>query len=300
MLDAQHFGVPQRRRRVFVVGYIGDWRPALAVLLERESLSRHPAPRGKAGKSAPTVPSRRTAGGGLGTDFDTDGGLIAGTLQAAGSRSRGAGTDPGMIAEAFGGGNGSGPINIATARTAHGGPAGRLDFDSETFIAHSLRAEGFDASEDGTGRGAPLVAAHAFDARQRDVIEYGDRAGPLDTDAYSQAIAFDCKSSGQNGFGVGDISATLRGMGHKDSHTNGGGHASVYHASAVRRLTPRECERLQGFPDDFTLVPHRGRPMADGPRYKMLGNSMAVPVLGWIGRRIEAVEAILEARAVAA
>jgi len=64
--------------------------------------------------------------------------------------------------------------------------------------------------------------------------------------------------------------------------------------SAVRRLTPRECERLQGFPDDFTLVPHRGKPMADGPRYKMLGNSMAVPVVRWIGERIAAVDAIAE------
>ena len=54
----------------------------------------------------------------------------------------------------------------------------------------------------------------------------------------------------------------------------------------VRRLTPRECERLQGFPDDWTLVPHRGKPAADGPRYKAIGNSMAVPVMRWIGSRI--------------
>jgi DNA (cytosine-5)-methyltransferase 1 len=58
--------------------------------------------------------------------------------------------------------------------------------------------------------------------------------------------------------------------------------------TAIRRLTPRECERLQGFPDDFTLVPVRGKPAADGPRYKALGNSMAVPVMSWIGKRIEA------------
>ena len=60
----------------------------------------------------------------------------------------------------------------------------------------------------------------------------------------------------------------------------------------VRRLTPRECERLQGFPDDFTLVPYRNRMMADGPRYKMLGNSMAVPVMRWIGERIAKVDAL--------
>jgi hypothetical protein len=62
---------------------------------------------------------------------------------------------------------------------------------------------------------------------------------------------------------------------------------------AVRRLTPRECERLQGFPDDYTLVEYRGKLAADGPRYKALGNSMAVPVMRWIGERIAAVDAIL-------
>jgi DNA (cytosine-5)-methyltransferase 1 len=62
--------------------------------------------------------------------------------------------------------------------------------------------------------------------------------------------------------------------------------------SSVRRLTPRECERLQGFPDDYTLIPYRGKPAADGPRYKALGNSMAVPVMRWIGQRIAMIEAI--------
>ena len=60
----------------------------------------------------------------------------------------------------------------------------------------------------------------------------------------------------------------------------------------VRRLTPIECEKLQGFPPDWTLIPHRGKPAADGPRYKAIGNSMAVPVVRWIGERIAAVDAI--------
>jgi site-specific DNA-cytosine methylase len=59
---------------------------------------------------------------------------------------------------------------------------------------------------------------------------------------------------------------------------------------AVRRLTPRECERLQGFPDDYTLVEYRKKPAADGPRYRALGNSMAVPVMRWIGERIQQVD----------
>jgi len=66
----------------------------------------------------------------------------------------------------------------------------------------------------------------------------------------------------------------------------------LQHGAGVRRLTPRECERLQGFPDDYTLVPHRGKPAADGPRYKALGNLMAVPVMRWIGERIAKMEAL--------
>jgi DNA (cytosine-5)-methyltransferase 1 len=68
------------------------------------------------------------------------------------------------------------------------------------------------------------------------------------------------------------------------------------HGMAVRRLTPRECERLQGFPDDYTLVEYRGKLASDGPRYRALGNSMAVPVMRWIGQRIAAVDAILHDR----
>jgi DNA (cytosine-5)-methyltransferase 1 len=71
---------------------------------------------------------------------------------------------------------------------------------------------------------------------------------------------------------------------------------AVMKGSAVRRLTPRECERLQGFPDDYSLVPYRGKPAADGPRYKALGNSMAVPVMSWIGQRIAKVEALCAER----
>ncbi|KAA0089338.1 DNA (cytosine-5-)-methyltransferase [Paraburkholderia sp. T12-10] len=201
VLDAQYIrveshsrAVPQRRRRVFVVGYLGDWRRAAAVLFERESLLGHPAPRREAGKGiAPTLSARTKGGGGLGTDFECDGGLVA----------------------------------------------------------HSLRGEGFDASEDGTGRGTPLVPVHAFDARQSDVLQYGPVAGPLDT-------------------GLPGATAMV--------------------GAAVRRLTPMECERLQGFPDLYTNIEFRGKPAADGPRYKALGNSMAVNVMRWIGDRIQMVE----------
>ena len=115
----------------------------------------------------------------------------------------------------------------------------------------------------------------------------GDPCHPLAAGAHPPAIAFDCKASGQNGFGVGDVASTMRAMGHAGSHTNGGGHQAVAAGMSVRRLTPRECERLQGFPDDYTLIPWRKGMAPDGPRYKALGNSMAVPVMRWIGQRIE-------------
>ena len=182
----------------------------------------------------------------------------------------------------------------------------RIDAETETetetlLVAHSLRAEGFDASEDGTGRGTPLVPVQPYTLAIRGrggehQLEYrqdgtanavltpnGGRAG-----IGVGAIAFDCKASGRNGFAVGDIAATQRSMGHANSHTNGGGHQAVMVGSAVRRLTPRECERLQGFPDDYTLLP--GAKAPDGPRYKALGNSMAVNVMRWIGARIQSVE----------
>jgi site-specific DNA-cytosine methylase len=72
----------------------------------------------------------------------------------------------------------------------------------------------------------------------------------------------------------------------------GGGHIPITNAMAVRRLTPKECERLQGFPDNYTDIKLRGKETPDGPRYKALGNSMAVPVMRWIGQRIEAVDRI--------
>ena len=280
VLDAQHFGLAQRRARVFVVGYLGDWRRAAAVLFERESLQGHPAPRREEGQR------------------------VANSLVDRPDR---------------GGGNNEGQRLITTeiSHCLNAGGMGRQDYETETLIAHSLRAEGFDASEDGTGRGTPLVPISFLS--NASFPEHGvDIAGTLRTEN-QHAIAFTAKDHGAD---AGAISPTLRGGGHHNSHANGGVMPAVafaqnqrdevrlmdvagalasepgmkqqtyVHTSAVRRLTPRECERLQGFPDDYTLVPYRGKPASDGPRYKALGNSMAVPVMAWIGRRIAMVEAI--------
>jgi DNA (cytosine-5)-methyltransferase 1 len=235
VLDAQYFGVAQRRRRVFVVGCLGDWRCAAAVLFERDSLSGNPAP----SRKARTVVAALTATG-VGTCGADDNQGQAGHLIAS-----------------------TGDI----AHCLNAGGMGRQDYETETLIAHTLRGEGFDASEDGTGRGTPLVP-----------------------------VAFDCKASGQNGFGIGEIASTMRSMGHANSHQNGGGHQAVQVGMQVRRLTPTECERLQGFPDGYTDIKPKGKPTADGPRYKALGNSMAVPVMEWIARRIQAVESVQKGR----
>lgn len=271
ILDAQYFGVAQRRRRVFVVGHLGDWRRAAAVLFERESLLGHPAPR----REARSAVAALTANG-VGTCGADDNQGQAGHLIPS----------------------------VARALTTSNQ---RIDAETETLlVAHSLRGEGFDASEDGTGRGTPLVPCQPYtlairgrdDGHQLEYRQDGTANAILTPNGGRGgigvgAIAFDCKASGQNGFGVGEIASTMRSMGHHGSHQSGGGHQAVMHGTAVRRLTPRECERLQGFPDDYTLINVRGKPAADGPRYKALGNSMAVPVMAWIGRRIQLVDRLI-------
>ncbi|WP_063582891.1 DNA cytosine methyltransferase [Achromobacter ruhlandii] len=302
VLDAQFFGVPQRRRRVFVVGCLGDWRSAAAVLFERHGLSGDPAPSRQARKRiAPTLSTRAQGGGGLGTDFDCDGGLIAGTLlsggRAAGSATQQDAHSGMLVARCLTRGSGGGQRYDAESETliAHtllGKHNSSHAADQDTYIAHSLRGEGFDASEDGTGRGTPLVAL-PFDTTQITSPENGsnpqpgDRCHPLAARAHAPAIAFDCKSSGKNGFGIGiEVAGTQRAMAHAGSHMNGGGHQAVAFAQntrdelremayvgalsadpgmkqtsyiraamQVRRLTPEECEALQAYPRGYTRIP---------------------------------------------
>ena len=94
----------------------------------------------------------------------------------------------------------------------------------------------------------------------------------------AEVLTFDRQSSGE--YGTAPIASTVSARDYK-------GAADLVLSSSVRRLTPKECERLQGFPDDWTLIPWRGKMAPDGPRYKACGNSMAVPVMNWIGERIK-------------
>lgn len=306
VLDAQYCHLAQRRERVFLVaGRAGERPHPGAILLEPESLRRD-SPPGRAQRADVTG----TIGGGAQSRGWCD------DLDRAGA----------FIPTGFGGNRYSGSIDIATACRAKGG-TGHGDFDSETFITdvpvgfdlaqitsaanrstrgphvagtliadgkaagsstqkdvesgniivtHPLTAEGFDASDDGTGRGTPIIPSaipSAFQESQSGCREYGT---------------------------VGCLRAD--GPGHDPVGTR------IRHGAAVRRLTPRECERLQGFPDDYTLIPVKRvsrtrlwspkshkyvdigggvwQLAADGPRYRAIGNSMAVTVLQWLYTRI--------------
>lgn len=124
-------------------------------------------------------------------------------------------------------------------------------------------------------------------------LAYGLNAGATQRiDIESETIlAFAPQAGGKNSVGecyLHDLAPTLpvtQQLAVHDGHLEGAHHQ-------VRRLTPRECERLQGFPDDYTLIRYRGRLAKDAPRYKALGNAIAVPVLRWIGERIARVEAL--------
>ena len=308
ILDAQYVrvdgfarAVPQRRRRVFVVGYLGDWRRAAAVLFERESLCGNPAPSRKAGEAiAPTLSARTKGGGGLGTDFDCDGGVIRWPAEVASTLNAHYGDKQGLEDQhALGGGNSSSLPSVSLCLNA--GAMGRLDAESETLIptfggvfdvAHTLKGEGFDASEDGTGRCTPLVPiAIPGNVIGRKPGNGGNGVGADDsgvmytlTKTDINAVAF--AQNQRDEVRVMQVAGALAAEPGAKQQT----YAQI--GMAVRRLTPVECERLQGFPDGYTDIKPKGKPTPDGPRYKALGNSMAVPCMRWLGERIAAVDAI--------
>jgi DNA (cytosine-5)-methyltransferase 1 len=288
VLDAQFFGLAQRRKRVFVVGCLGSWQRAAAVLSERHCLQGHPAPSRQAGQ---------------GSSYGFAGGAGDGIAKPLGAHalSKGRGTDLDnttyVAADCF---NGSLTGDLAATMGTRGSSS---NASGPTVLA-------FDTTQ-------------MTSAANRSQPKPGDPCHPRAAGAHAPAIAFSCKDHGADA--TDDLAPTLRAMAHSGSHANAGGQMAVAlnwqaggtqtslgtgHDTAgsliknqtpgtmvggsVRRLTPRECERLQGFPDDYTLIPYRGKPAADGPRYKALGNSWAVPCARWIGERIEAVREVSE------
>jgi DNA (cytosine-5)-methyltransferase 1 len=395
VLDAQYFGVAQRRRRVFVVGCFGDWRSAAAVLFERESLSRNPAPSREKGQEvagtiaarfgisrnnheecvAATIQARMGKGG---ADADTETLIsqswpadVASTLNASfGSKlglenqhiNSGAPLFVPCIALAENtigrqpqnGGNGDGftvggPMYTLNATGVHGVAQpiaynfapGKGDLKDDIHITIANVSKTLDASgsnpamhQGGTGVAQPIPLdlrnagrdPEKHDAVNRQGVGVGEAGDPahIVTSAFVHRVAQPVyELHGQDsrvkelkdvcgtvsatyGMGGGNVPVTIQPMVLMDQggsvmnvmedgtvgtlrrETHGHEPAVMHSPSmAVRRLTPVECERLQGFPDNYTNIPWRKQPESpDGPRYKALGNSMAVPVMHWIGKRI--------------
>jgi len=170
--------------------------------------------------------------------------------------------------------------SLTASHTASHTATGRLDPNECTLIAFSAKDHGADAMSDlsPTLRAGGHSKSHA-NAGVMPAIAFALRG--RETGAVPEVM------------GDGEVVGALRAA-------SGGSSRDYIATMGVRRLTPRECERLQGFPDDYTAIQMRGKPAADGPRYKALGNSMAVPVMAWIGQRIADVDAIpLQQRAAA-
>lgn len=301
-LDAQYFGLAQRRERVFVVGHLGDWRRAATVLFERHSLSGHPAP---------SRESREGFAGDVVSGADSGRRDVAHTLKGEGFDASEDGTGRGVplvavsaFADCY-----NGEVTGQVAATI-GTRGSSVNSSGPTVIVPA--ALSFDWQK-GNDKNNPRPSTMGVIQEQTNTL--GSTRVP--------AVAFSCKDHGAD---AGELSPTLRAMNHSGSHANAGGQVAVaiqednqngvtersiagsLRADApghqpcgtlarqgmiVRRLTPRECERLQGFPDDYTLIPWRKKPASecpDGPRYKAIGNSMAVPVMAWIGKRIVEVD----------
>ena len=383
VLDAQWFGVAQRRRRVFVVGCLGDERRAAQVLFESESVRRDNPPSRKAGQGAAAAASSGTDSGGesqpyriancltqrmhkgINTTCDEGQTPVLAPQAFYSNESRCDGIPvPDLAPPLKVGSNGGGqPPAVAFSAKDHGG-------DASEEVAPTMRSMGHDGSHANGGgqlavafkpshytRGkdgkpsevtpplsadadkgdqdtvvaAPFVKAkraqsttddeswvpgevaptfNCFDqgdARATTVVAFANRTrdgikvpevmkdgvtpaltnpgGGGRSDAVNVVVP---AAYGMTTYETPKFAAELQPTLTVPSSSGGGQPPATVFGMAVRRLTPRECERLQGFPDDYTAIEYRKKPAADGPRYKALGNSMAVPVMAWIGQRIQA------------
>jgi len=347
VLDAQHFGVAQRRRRVFLIGYLGDWRPAAAVLFESESLCRDIAEsrskrekvtRSIEGSSTPyRKSSRATTKDGLETwvedqvsntlnCFDVgdvrstvsvvekgswwDGGQTAASLTTRchdqympdkghfsaviqkdvyenhpnDSRVKEMGETSSTVTSRWGTGGGNTPI-VSEMKWLP---------PNESETIGTLRARDYKGiGNDDLTEGRGLVILDRASFNQGENAQYDAKIEESETIPTLVArgphavfpVAVDMYNMSINE----QTSQTLSSSASDINHTGG-----TIQNARVRRLTPVECERLQGFPDNFTNIPYRKKEESpDGPRYKAMGNSMAVPVMAWIGQRIQEVSDII-------
>lgn len=239
-LDAQWFGVAQRRRRVFALLDTGDWTGRPPILLEPESLRGDSAPRREAGESIThdIAPCISASGRGFERGGDTRG-------------------QDAVVAQPFA------VANTLTQRMSKGVNS-TVDEGQTPVAAHSLQGNMIGRHDAAGPAGSGISEDVCFAQTKTDV----------------HAVAFNWNAQ----------ASQLPSDGGQGTEVNDGltcsQQAAVATSMQVRRLTPTECERLQGFPDGHSAILYRGKPAADGPRYKALGNSMAVPVMRHIGIKI--------------
>ena len=300
VLDAQWFGVAQRRRRVFVVAHLGKGNLAAKVLFESESVRRDTAP-------------SREARQGIATNVEAGLGVSPTITQCKGSR--GGCSDEALmeikavhdaLAQSHWN-NPSAPSDTLLARDYKG--IGNQDLTSGRLLVPAIpihdqatrntgkRGDKQDGKGNGLGVGKPGDPCPTLTKGDKHAIAFPatmsgtqcaktKNLSPAICSANQTAVAVDCYNKT-----IGEKSQSISSSASDINHT--GGVINPADRMAVRRLTPRECERLQGFDDDHTMIPWRNKPAdqcPDGPRYKALGNSMAVPCMAWIGKRIERIE----------
>lgn len=332
ILDAQHFGVPQRRRRIFLIGYLGDWRPAAAVLFESESLCRNIAEsRGKREKVARAIErgsiafrksSRATTKDGLETWVEDD---VSNTLNCFDvgdvrstvsvvtqkdvyenhpndSRVKEMGDTSSTVTSRWGTGGGNTPIVSETSALCFKVRGGVSENSGvQGGVPGKSAGKGYLGSEEKAFTIATSPDQWLFEDRKTSPVfalaENTIGRQPLkggNGDGFTEGgPMYTLNASGVHGVAVDmynmsineQTSQTISSSASDINHTGG-----TIQNARVRRLTPVECERLQGFPDNFTNIPYRKKTESpDGPRYKAMGNSMAVPVMAWIGGRIQEV-----------
>ena len=292
VLDAQWFGVAQRRRRVFVIGYLGDASRAAKVLFERESVCRNPAPSREARKGVATnVADCLRSGGNGGAPSSRGEHLVATICRSSGqanaenlnevSSTLSCLHESPIVATAFEPGIAAREGNESRFTHEVTGTLRKAMGDNQTAVAYSqaiplnsMTMQG--RPSDTTGRMGSGIG------------EEGDPCPTISKQHHHAVALYENHSIDSRIKGPLEVSPSCR-----SAFGTGGGNIPLVHSTAVRRLTPTECERLQGFPDGYTAIPWKKKTAdqcPDGPRYKALGNSMAVPVMRWIGERIDKVK----------
>jgi DNA (cytosine-5)-methyltransferase 1 len=298
ILDAQNFGVPQRRRRVFVVGCLGDWKSSAAVLFESESLCRDTKTSKGEGKEVTGTLTRGFGDRGLDLDQIAGGAYeireVAGTITTRTGISRN-NHEECVAVQTIGALDTECGFQKASHQSINAGHILPVAYREADLANYKSTDAGGTLKKSGgcMGGGSESLVTYALAGNTigRQPLNGGNGNGYDDsgvsytltkTDVHAVAHAFKvrggCEGGGKGYLGSDEQAFTL----------STGADQQLFHKMQVRRLMPIECERLQGFRDDFTNIPGA----SDSTRYKALGNSMAVPVMKWIGERINLVESL--------